>query len=402
VSSLDLIRREGHLFALLAVNWDEVWIVDATDLAWPLLVSIWQPDRDIVGGVGRGVSLDNSIARVRANAEGTRAYVPIGDAGTFVVDLTDLTQPRTVGRTSYGTDEEGNASDAAELAGGGVLVTTDADWSSEPVGVSLNVLSPSLLRGMGSAIEPDFTRQLAASGPVRGEVVYVGSALPELPLLADPRGKIALVDPAQSPEITNFVTKSRQMQADQAQRLQEAGAIGVLFGGLLDRSSTQRFRGVPPRAEIPGTSISRGLADNMRAQLAAGKKVEVEMAAGPATFGFVRFWDLGHVHRKLVAQIGSFATPETRQSPPPGSAAFTTERLFARDTRLYVTWSADGVRVLDITDPAQPREIGHFVPPGEAANGSPPISYIGHVAAQNGLVFATGTDGLWILRDVPR
>lgn len=403
VRSLDLIRRDGRLYALLAVNLDEVWVVDVSDLARPLLISIWQPDPDIVRNVRHGISLDTLIAHVRANTEGTRAYVPTGDAGTFIVDLADLNQPRTLGRAAYGMEDEGNAFDAAEVAGGGVLVTTDRDASVEPAEISLNVLNPSMLRGRGHAIEPDFTQQLVATGPVRGEVVYVGSALAGQPLLADPRGKIALVDPAESPDIANVVTKSRQMQADQAQRLREAGAIGVLFGGLLDRTSTQRFRGVPPRAEIPGTSIDRGFADYMRVQLAAGKKVEVEMAAGPATFGFVRFWDLGHIHRKLAAQIGSFETPETRQTPPAGSfATFGAERLFARDNRLYVTWSSDGVRVLDIADPAQPREIGHFIPPGQPVNGGPPVAYIGHVVEQNGLVFATGTDGLWILRDVPR
>jgi hypothetical protein len=403
VRSLDLIRREGHLFALLAVNGDDVWVVDATDLARPLLVSIWQADPDVVRNVRRGVYLDTVIAHVRANTEGTRAYVPTGDAGTFIVDLADLNQPRTLGRAAYGMEDEGNAFDAAEVAGGGVLVTTDRDSSVEPAGISLNVLNPGMLRRLEHAIEPDFTQQLVATRPVRGEVVYVGSALAGQPLLADPRGKIALVDPAESPDIANVETKSRQMQADQAQRLREAGAIGVLFGGLLDRTSTQRFRGVPPRAEIPGTSIDRGLADAMRVQLAAGKTVEVEMAAGPATFGFVRFWDLRNIHRKGLTQISSFATPETRQTPPAGSyATFSAERLTLHDNRLYVTWSSDGVRVLDITDPAQPREIGHFIPPAEAVNGGPLISSIGHVVEQNGLLFASGPNSLWILRDVPR
>jgi hypothetical protein len=398
VRSLDLIRREGRLYALLAVNLDEVWVVDATDLARPLLVSIWQADPDIVRNVRRGVYLDTVIAHVRANTEGTRAYVTTGDAGTFIVDLADLTQPRTLGRAAYGMEDEGNAFDAVELAGGGVLVTTDRDTSVEPAGVSLNVLNPSMLRYVEHAIEPDFTQQLVATGPVRGEVVYVGSALPGLPLLADPRGKIALVDPAESPDIVHYDTLTRQMQVDQARRLQEAGAIGVLFAGLLDRSS-----GVQSRAEIRGTSIDRGLADAMRVQLAAGKTVEVEMAAGPATFGFVRFWDLRNIHRKLLTQISAFETPATRQTPPAGSyATFSAERLFARGNRLYVTWSADGVRVLDIADPAQPREIGHFIPPGQPVNGGPPVAYIGHVVEQNGLLFASGSNSFWILRDVPR
>jgi hypothetical protein len=395
VRSLDLIRRDGRLFALLAVNVDEVWVVDVTDLARPLLLSIWEADRDIVRTVRRGISLDMSIARVRANAEGTRAYVPAGDAGTFILDLSDLTQPRTLGRATYGMDEEGDAFDVAEVAGGGVLATTDIDWSFSPVGVSLRVLNPGQLRHEYHAIEPDFTRQLATTGPVRGEVVYVGSALPGLPLLADPRGKIALVEPAEAPDVHNYQT--RQWQVDQARRLQEAGAIGVLFGALLDRSS-----GLQARVELPGVSVDRGLADAMRVRMTAGTKVEVEMAAGPATFGFVRLWDLRNPKRPM--QIGSFATPATRQNPPTDPfAAFTAERLSVRDNRLYVAWSRDGVRVLDIADPTQPREIGHYIPPGRAVNGGTPFSSVQDVLEHNGLILATeASDGLWILRDVPR
>ena len=32
------------------------------------------------------------------------------------------------------------------------------------------------------------------------------------------------------------------------------------------------------------------------------------------------------------------------------------------DTRAYVTWFAAGLRILDIADPTQPKEIGHFIP----------------------------------------
>jgi hypothetical protein len=77
-------------------------------------------------------------------------------------------------------------------------------------------------------------------------------------------------------------------------------------------------------------------------------------------------------------------------------------RLSVQDNRLYVGWSSDGLRVVDITDPAQPRDIGHFNPPPQPVNGSTPISGISEAIPQNGLILASGTDGLWILRDLPR
>jgi hypothetical protein len=35
----------------------------------------------------------------------------------------------------------------------------------------------------------------------------------------------------------------------------------------------------------------------------------------------------------------------------------------ADDDTAYVAWNSDGLRILDLSDPSQPSEIGHFVPP---------------------------------------
>ncbi|GIX49012.1 MAG: hypothetical protein KatS3mg131_3223 [Candidatus Tectimicrobiota bacterium] len=58
------------------------------------------------------------------------------------------------------------------------------------------------------------------------------------------------------------------------------------------------------------------------------------------------------------------------------------------DTRLAVTWFAGGLRLLDLADPWQPRELGYYVPlPGQ-----------GHQVTQSNDVFAT-PDGLYFLVD---
>jgi len=37
-----------------------------------------------------------------------------------------------------------------------------------------------------------------------------------------------------------------------------------------------------------------------------------------------------------------------------------------QDCRLYVTWFAAGLRIIDIKDPANPKELGYFIPkPGD-------------------------------------
>ncbi|MHB8578202.1 MAG: LVIVD repeat-containing protein, partial [Dehalococcoidia bacterium] len=54
---------------------------------------------------------------------------------------------------------------------------------------------------------------------------------------------------------------------------------------------------------------------------------------------------------------------------------------------IYVTYFNAGVRVVDISDPAAPREIAHFVP--EAPAGRPVIQMNDITVAANGLIYAT-------------
>jgi hypothetical protein len=42
-----------------------------------------------------------------------------------------------------------------------------------------------------------------------------------------------------------------------------------------------------------------------------------------------------------------------------------------KDTRVYASWFSGGLRIVDIADPAQPREVGHFIPEPSAGQASP-------------------------------
>jgi hypothetical protein len=145
------------------------------------------------------------------------------------------------------------------------------------------------------------------------------------------------------------------------------------------------------------------VAETIKGALAAGQKVEVELTAGATTWGFLRLWDIGD--RANPVQVGTFATPATGQYPLPRPGWFSVHNPVVRGNRLYASWYSDGVRVLDITDPAQPREIGHYVPPFEPGTpqrfGAFPLNW--GVVEHNGLVLLSDMQtGLWVLRDVPR
>jgi hypothetical protein len=389
-----LLQRGNQLLALMRANTYELWIVDATDPRRPVLLSIWHPDPNRSGLGRRGVQIDGALRDISVNATATRANIAYGDHGAYLIDISDPAAPLELRRTVLRLEEEGNTRHAVETDDGRVLITSDEDLHLPPAGVSIRVTNPTTLRRQFRAVETDYTRQLAALGPFRGEVVDVGYATPEELAKANPKGKIALVDP-----LWPIIPVGYQMDQEQARRVAEAGAIGVLF------SHTELPPGPPnEQLAIPGMGLEEGIHSMMLMEMKAGKKVEVEMTAGPATYGFVRLWDSSRPEFPL-GRLGEFAAPGTAIYPvDPKSPGDSARAIAVNGKRLYAAWGAKGVRVADISDPTQPKEIGHFVPPPQRVAPFPdPFTSTFDVAVRDGLVFlGDRASGLWILRDLPR
>lgn len=378
VPELYVLQRQGQILALMATAGGGLRIVDATDPRQPKLLGAWNLQTELKISPSLGSAFrDSRDFSVSANAEGTRAYISYLDAGAVILDISDPAQPRFLGRTVYPLTEEGDTYRTVDADGGRLLVTTDYDLDPTPVAHSIRITTPSSLAGLHQAIEVSAGRQLVETGAIRGEVVYVGSGTPGTDYLRDPKGRIALVD--------------TPMTAAVLLRAQEAGAVAVLSSGL------RRAGGKPDtRLTIPGVSLKTETAEAIKGALAVGEKVAVELAAGAATWGFVRLWDIRDQANPV--QVGSFATAHTRQFPPPPQGEFWANNTpSVRGSRLYVPWVTDGVRVVDIADPAQPREIGHFVPPVQ------PIPFVAGAVEHNGLILiADLASGLWIVRDLLR
>ena len=70
-------------------------------------------------------------------------------------------------------------------------------------------------------------------------------------------------------------------------------------------------------------------------------------------------------------EIGSYQSPRAKQWPPPNNGLYFPRqaRMFGNDIA-FSTWMSDGLRVLDVSNPASPREVGSFVPP-DVADPSP-------------------------------
>jgi hypothetical protein len=388
VHELFLTRQGDRVLALLATLSAGLRIVDVTNPREPRLLSQWQIERNLgihpLLGAGYPATFCHSVS---ASADGTRAYLSYWDAGAVILDISNPAQPRFLGRTVYAVDEEGDTHSAVEADGGRLLITADEDLDPTPAANTIRVIAPASRAGLYGAIELGWTKQLAGTPPVRGEVVDLKVALPGASLAADPRGKIVLVDPA----------SGRQGQIDQVLWLQGKGAIAVLF-------STPFYRDGRPSPDntVPGVSLHPESADALRQALKAGERAEVELAPGRATWGYVRLWDVRDPAKPV--QVGAFTTPETSQYPLPQRGWFTVHNPFVRGTRLYASWYTNGIRVIDIADPTRPQEIAHFLPPKDPAapitmNADP---LVWGVVEHNGLLLMSDMQsGLWIVRDAP-
>ncbi|MFP5370570.1 MAG: hypothetical protein ACLGI3_07450, partial [Actinomycetes bacterium] len=62
--------------------------------------------------------------------------------------------------------------------------------------------------------------------------------------------------------------------------------------------------------------------------------------------------------------VGSYRSPTSKVWPPPDDGLYTPRQARMFGNKLaFSTWMSDGLRVLDVSNPAAPREVASFVPP---------------------------------------
>jgi hypothetical protein len=93
-------------------------------------------------------------------------------------------------------------------------------------------------------------------------------------------------------------------------------------------------------------------------------------------------------------QVGRFDTPDSAAGTRGGQYAYTIHNPLVDDrnpARAYLAWYADGVRMVDFSDPSRPTEIGAWVPPNAGE--------IWNVAFMGDLLLASDiNNGLYVLR----
>ena len=129
---------------------------------------------------------------------------------------------------------------------------------------------------------------------------------------------------------------------------------------------------------------------------------------GPAEqgWGYMRIWD--YSDPRAPREIAQFKTVNSLGSSDPGAGDYVIHNPLVIGTDVYISWYTDGVRVVDASDPRQPREVAYFVPPAGQNPVKPAQRGILTNTAQiwgvvvdeaTGLVYASDMNsGLWILR----
>jgi hypothetical protein len=145
--------------------------------------------------------------------------------------------------------------------------------------------------------------------------------------------------------------------------------------------------------------------------LAQGGEIMIETSeplqpqAHPAleyAWGYTRIYDISDPANPV--RLAAFEMPSTRQDPPPGPGFWGVHDPKVRGNTLYLSYYAEGVVAVDISQPSQPKRIAQFVPPaapdptGAFCPGAECAATWG-VDLHGDLVVASDTvSGLWVLK----
>jgi len=79
--------------------------------------------------------------------------------------------------------------------------------------------------------------------------------------------------------------------------------------------------------------------------------------------------DVAKIKPLAIYQVSELDSPWSRATPGRFGAHQFQEHM--KDTLVYCTWFAGGLRIVDIADPSAPREVGYFIPEPAAGKPSP-------------------------------
>jgi hypothetical protein len=373
-------------------------ILDASDPANATEVGRWSStvSSDAPPAETRGTSRSLGLHDVTVNGNGTVAYLSYWDAGYVLLDVSDPANPAFMGVGPWPDGAEGNAHAAWPAKGGNLLVTSDEDFSANGLGLVTTSVALGSFGTDHEAAEATFTPPLSGTfGPQ--DVAWVGfddgifsaqafgcAADPGNPNTSGPAvsygesvdGKIALIQRG----ACRFDEKLAVAESQ--------GAIGAIV--FNDAREDVIAMGGNPIVNIPGVFIRGSRGNELAALRESNTPVQATMAPGSFNgWGFVRIWDTSDPDNMTL--LADVTLPSTFDETAPNP--FGSHNVMVRGNFAYISWYADGLVVVDISTPTNPKVVAQAVDPGD--------NYWG-VYVQGDLIFTSDRDtGLKIYKHVP-
>ncbi len=372
---------------------------DSTEFTRVLNAALWLID-------GFGDSSNRFLHDITISADGTKAYLSNWDAGLVLLDISDPSDPQLVSVAldlAGSLDGEVNSHAAWPSEDGSIVVETEEDFdawqeSAPPGNLTMDSPFPGDPTIPGTAISTlsgnDFeANQTGNIGTVDGSSVSVASG----PLAGNSYAAIELATASGSP---TFATTG-PLTGELVWVGQACAADPILNAGAFDPGDIAVVRrGVCFFEEKAATAASIG----------ASAVIISNNVVGETPWSGVRIWDYSDPSNPVLAS--TFNT-ECSASPTllPSCSAFGTYSVHnvivestGNKTYAYLSWYWDGMVILDVTDPYNPVETGRFFdssPELLAENGGNPHDFWGVYKITNA-PWIYGSDrngGLYIFKE---
>jgi hypothetical protein len=364
-------------------------IVDLTDPRQPVIVSRWNAHQAYNDLPGSTFQHDTW-----ANAAGTLAYGSYWDTGIVILDISDVTNPTPISRYGYSDVASGNTHVLVLSKNEDYGVVCDEDF--DPYDSRFDVLSPAAIAGQKPAAVGEFMVSHIGKPPIEGDAVWVGRGCDP-----DPAYNISVPDPYLNPATGKIavILRGGCTFANKVLRAQNEGAVGAVIVNHT-RGQGPAIGGLPAAGTTIGAVAIRHEDGNaITTTLEAGTAVRVRFGILPGEWGYTRILDLKDPGNPR--QVAEYTIPETRMYPAPADQSFgySAHNPWVHGDTAYIAHYDGGIRAVDISDPARPREIGYLIPAHRQAGAERLRSSMwGVMTDERGLIYASDMiNGLYIL-----
>ena len=339
-----------------------------------------------------GLSLNRFLHDVTVTADGTQAYLSHWDAGLILLDISDPANPEFISQAlepdAGSLDREVNSHAAWPTEDGAIVVETEEDfnawvtvqplgnftfgeqpWNTIPgVGVSTSAGNDFEANQTGNEVTVTANSVTVNSGPLAGNVYPANEGAGNQPKIAD-TGPITAeaVWVGRGCDTDNFLVPGTDVAGVVDPHLNDPeGKIAVVRRGGCSFSSKL---GAAQAAGALGIIVSNNLENN-------------------TPWGGVRIWDYSDPSNPVLASTFDTVCSAALDPFEAGCEPFGTysvhnvvvETTDEGQVKAYLSWYWDGMIILDVTDPYNPKEIARYFdnsPEFLASNGGRPHDFWG-------------------------